>query len=184
MREPAFRVAWFLLFTAIITGVVIHLNAHGSFGKAGSLAMMWCPAVAALGASLVTRRSLKEVGWRPQPKWIAIGWLLPIGYAFLAYGGVWLARIGSVPNPTFLSRARLTLNMAHSPDRLVIIAAFGFITVCLLPPSMISARSGSVRRVPPSLAALSGVLGILQHFFGSAMARLALQKSTRWPAFR
>ena len=28
--------------------------------------------------------------------------------------------------------------MAHRPDWLVIVAAFGFITVCLLPPSMIS----------------------------------------------
>lgn len=138
MREPAFRVTWFLIFTAVTTGAVSHLNAHGSFGKAGSLAMMWCPAVAALGASVVTRRSLKEIGWRPQPKWIAIGWLLPISYAFVAYRGVWLAGLGSVPNPTFLSRAQLTLNMAHRPDWLVIVAAFGFITVCLLLLSMVS----------------------------------------------
>lgn len=56
----------------------------------------------------------------------------------MAYRGVWLAGLGSVPNPTFLSRAQLTLNMAHRPDWLVIVAAFGFITVCLLLLSMIS----------------------------------------------
>jgi membrane protease YdiL (CAAX protease family) len=41
-----------------------------------------------------------------------------------------------VPNPTFLERARLTLNLPTSSDTAVIFAAFGFITVVNLLPSV------------------------------------------------
>jgi membrane protease YdiL (CAAX protease family) len=99
---------------------------------------MWSPALAALVASILTRRSLKAIGWRPWPlKWLAAGWLFPILYAFPAYALVWVSGLGSVPNPTFLERARLTLNMPDQPNWLVIVSAFGFITILNLLPGMI-----------------------------------------------
>ena len=50
-----------------------------------------------------------------------------------------MARRSRLGSESYVSvAARLTLNMAHSSDWLVIVSAFGFITVCLLPPSMIS----------------------------------------------
>ena len=66
--------------------------------------------------------------------------------------------------------------MAHSPDWLVIVAAFGFITVCLLPPSMISALGEELgwrgflvpeltQWIGPERAALtSGVIWCAWHF--------------------
>jgi membrane protease YdiL (CAAX protease family) len=99
---------------------------------------MWTPGLAAILTSLILRRSLKEMGWSLRPvKWLAFSWLMPILYGFLAYVPLWLTGLGSVPNPTFLERARLTLNLSTGPDFTVILAAFGYITLVNLLPSMI-----------------------------------------------
>lgn len=128
----------FIFLVAAISIVVDKLISRGLFGHAGSLAYMWCPALAAIAASIVTRRSFKQIGWRPRFKWIALGWLIPIGYGFITYGAVWLTRLGDFPKSTFPERARMILNMsATQPDWIVIVAAFGYITVALLPPSLI-----------------------------------------------
>ncbi len=130
----------FVVLVAVISIAVDQLVARGVFGGAGSLAYMWCPALSALVASVISRRSLKEIGWRPRLKWLALGWVIPVACAFVAYGLVWLTGLGGVPRARFLERARIVLNMqASRPDWLVIVAAFGFITLWLLLPSMISA---------------------------------------------
>lgn len=66
-----------------------------------------------------------------------MGWLLPILYALPAYALVWLTGLGGVPNPTFLERARLTLNMPDASNELLILAAFFYITLINLIPSML-----------------------------------------------
>lgn len=132
-----------ITFTILVMAISVaadRLISRGLFGPAGSIVYMWCPAVAALLASVITRRSLKDIGWRPRLKWIPLGWVIPIAYGFTAYGLVWLSGLGAVPKSTFLERARPTLNMsATQPNWLVIVAAFGFITVPLLLPSLITA---------------------------------------------
>ena len=122
--------------------VAFALAAHYAAPKAGSGAsafiVMWTPALAALAASVLTRRSLGAIGWRPWPvKWLAAGWIIPILYAFPAYALVWLVGLGSVPSPTFLERARFTLGMPSEPHWLVIVSAFGYIALVNLLPNMI-----------------------------------------------
>lgn len=130
----------FILLVGVISVLADQLISRGLFGNAGSLAYMWCPALAAIIASAITRRSLKEVGWWPGFKWSGIAWLIPIGCGFFTYGSVWLTGLGTVPKSTFLERGRMTLHMsAAQPNWLVILTAFAFITVPLLLPSMISA---------------------------------------------
>jgi membrane protease YdiL (CAAX protease family) len=68
---------------------------------------------------------------------LAVGWVIPILYAFPAYALVWLVGLGSVPNPTFLERARFTLGMPSAANWLVIVSAFGYIALVNLPPNMI-----------------------------------------------
>ncbi len=102
------------------------------------LIIMSSPALAALIASLLTRRSLKDIGWRVLPvKWLALGWVLPMLYALPAYALVWFTGLGGIPNPTFLERARLTLNMPSASDGMVIVSAFFYITLVNLIPAMI-----------------------------------------------
>jgi len=83
------------------------------------------PAIAAIIVSLLRRRSLKEIGWKVgRMKWLVAGWVIPVAVSFAAYGLIWIAGLGTVPNPTFLQRARLTLGMTSQSNGLVIVAAF------------------------------------------------------------
>lgn len=134
---PKKRVITFLVVTAILSSVAAILDRRGLFGHAGSLAYMWCPGLAAIISTFITARSFKAIGWTTHPKWLALGWLIPVAYASISYGLVWITGLGGVPSATFLERARITLNMPTRPDWMVIAAAFGFISVILLPPSMI-----------------------------------------------
>jgi CAAX protease family protein len=140
-RTTKARVLTFLILIAAFTAVVQFLNSQNKLGGIGSLVFMWCPALAAIIASVITRRSLKAIGWWPgKPKWLAAGWALPVFYSFVAYGFVWITGLGGFPNPRFLERAPMAMNLApgHSPAY-IIIAAFFFISIYLLIPSMISA---------------------------------------------
>ena len=102
------------------------------------LIIMSSPALSALISSLVVRRSLKEIGWRVLPvKWLALGWIMPMLYALPAYALVWSTGFGGIPNPIFLERARLTLNMPLASDGMVIVSAFFYITLVNLIPAMI-----------------------------------------------
>src|SRR5512147_1532683 len=66
------------------------------------LALMWCPAGAAIITQLLALRSLRGLGWGwPGLRWIGVGYLLPVGYSLVAYSAVWVTRLGGVD----LSRA-------------------------------------------------------------------------------
>jgi len=137
-NTPQRRVLAYIAALLVFTFIANVLAAKLAGSPMASLLIMWSPALAALVASILTRRSLKDIGWKPWPvKWLAMGWLLPLLYALPAYALVWLTGLGGIPNPTFLERARLTLNMPEGSDGLVIIAAFGFITVVNLIPGMV-----------------------------------------------
>src|SRR6476646_5793902 len=138
MEQIAKRRFIFYIVLLFVFTVAANLIAARARSSLLSLLIMWTPALAAILASILTRRSLKEIGWRPWPvKWLAAGWLCPILYAFPAYALVWITGLGSVPNPTFLERARFTLNMPTQANWLVIVAAFGFISIVNLLPGMI-----------------------------------------------
>ena len=137
MSTPRQRVITYIAFV-----VAFALAADYAAPKAGSNAsafvVMWTPALAALAAGVLTRRSLGAIGWRLWPaKWLLAGWIIPILYAFPAYALVWLVGLGSVPSPTFLERARFTLGMPSEANWLVIVSAFAYIALVNLPPNMI-----------------------------------------------
>ncbi len=133
-----YRIAVFLILLVATT-----LAANGIAPKLGNspavpFLFMGTPAIAAILASIFTRRSFREIGWKPWPvKYLGLGWLLPILIAFPAYGLVWLTGLGDVPNPLFLERGRITIGMPGGPNWLFIIAAFGFITIVNLLPNVI-----------------------------------------------
>lgn len=137
LRSPQWRVAMYLLLLFFITlGVHALIDRLLPGSAVGALLMMTSPALAALLASLLTRRSLRAIGWRVTPlKWLGVGWMLPMLYALPAYALLWLTGLGGVPNPTFLERARFTLDMPDAAAPLVIVAAFFYITFVNLPPA-------------------------------------------------
>lgn len=130
------------IFLAILLIFTVTVNWGASLIKSPnlvSLLIMWTPGLAAISASLLTKRSLKLIGWSLSAKWMALGWVLPVAYAFVAYGAVWLLGLGDVPNPVFLERARITMGMNSDSDALIIVSAFFFITVLNLLPAMLLA---------------------------------------------
>jgi membrane protease YdiL (CAAX protease family) len=137
-QTAKYRVLYFLATLIVFTAGAAILANQMPESAIPMLAMMWSPALAALTTSLLTRRSLKQMGWGLGPlKWLAIAWILPIAYGLFAYAPLWISGLGSIPNPTFLERARLTLNMGSGSNTMVILSAFGFITLVNLIPSMI-----------------------------------------------
>lgn len=59
--------------------------------------LMWSPAAGAFVTQLAFHRTLCGLGWRlPAFQWAALGYLLPLAYATVAYGTVWLARLGGL----------------------------------------------------------------------------------------
>jgi len=132
------RVMYYVIFLLIFSIAAYYMAAQLKESPVATLIIMSSPALAAFVASALTGRSLKEIGWGVTPVWwLGIGWLLPILYAVPAYALVWITKLGGVPNPTFLERARFTLNIPSSPDGLVIVAAFFYITIVNLIPSVI-----------------------------------------------
>ncbi|RJP48497.1 MAG: CPBP family intramembrane metalloprotease [Anaerolineaceae bacterium] len=136
--SPQSRIAIYLIFLLLATIAANVIAARLTDSPVAGLILMTSPALAALLASLVTRHSLIDIGWRVTPiKWLGLGWILPILYAMPAYAVLWLTGLGGVPNPTFLERARFTLNMPDVPTHLLIPAAFFYITIINLLPSML-----------------------------------------------
>ena len=61
------------------------------------VSLMWSPAVAAVVTQLYAHHTLRGLGWSlPSLRWVALGYLLPIAYALVAYGAVWLAHLGTI----------------------------------------------------------------------------------------
>src|ERR1700720_880991 len=112
MRESdgtASRVGTFLATTLLLSSIfwlLIIRDGHlAAAGGAYVFGLMWCPGVAALVASVATRRPLREIGWRwPRWRFIALGWGIPLAYASVAYGAAWALQLGRFPNPDFVSR--------------------------------------------------------------------------------
>src|SRR5690242_18373397 len=81
IRTPKIRITVFLVAVTVLTILVSTLDGRGVFGHAGSLMYMWCPALAAILASVITARSFRAIGWTTKLRWLPLGWLIPIAYA-------------------------------------------------------------------------------------------------------
>jgi len=59
--------------------------------------LMWMPALAALITTFIYQRNIRGLGWGlGKPKYYLIAYFLPILYAGIAYGVVWLLGLGDV----------------------------------------------------------------------------------------
>jgi membrane protease YdiL (CAAX protease family) len=86
--------------SAIFWTLIIGAGGLGAHGGLYVFALMWCPGVSALITRLIFQRNVRGEGWRlggvAGAKWAALAYVLPLGYATVAYGFVWLTRLGGV----------------------------------------------------------------------------------------
>ena len=67
------------------------------------LGLMSSPGLAGIATALLLRVPLRRFGWHwPKWKWIAAGYLIPIGYSLIAYSFIWLTGLGR-PHEAHLS---------------------------------------------------------------------------------
>jgi membrane protease YdiL (CAAX protease family) len=83
--------------SAVFYWLIISAGSLGAGGGKYVLALMWCPGVSALITRLVFQRNVRGEGWGlGSPRWLILAYLLPIAYATVAYGLVWLTGLGGV----------------------------------------------------------------------------------------
>jgi membrane protease YdiL (CAAX protease family) len=83
--------------SAVFWWLIISAGSLGAQGGRYVLLLMWSPGVGALITRLIFQRNVRGQGWGlGAPRWAALAYLLPLGYATVAYGLVWLTGLGGV----------------------------------------------------------------------------------------
>lgn len=123
------RVSLFLLlttaFSAVFWGLIIATGRTGGGHGAYATGLMWCPGLAALLACRISGVPLSSLGWSWGPwRWQALAYLVPLGYATLAYGLAWGLGLVVFPDPVFVVWARKGLGWTSAPDGIVVSGVF------------------------------------------------------------
>ena len=124
---------------------------------------------------------------------MAGSWMVvPVAVSFAAYGLIWMTGLGTVPNPTFLQRARFALGMTSQSNGLVIVAAFVYISILGLLPGMMAAIGEEIGwrgfLVPelakwmsfPKTALVSGVIWCAWHMPAILSGSYGTTDTPRW----
>jgi len=94
-RATGIYLVFTLLFSSVIWGLIIWSGHLGMAFGMMIVAIMWCPALAALVSCRVLGRDVRSLGWRwPERRYIVAAYFLPLAYAAIAYGTVWALRLG------------------------------------------------------------------------------------------
>jgi membrane protease YdiL (CAAX protease family) len=79
--------------------LIVHAGSLGTNGGRFVLYLMWTPGLSALATRLIFQRNVRGEGWgwrKSTTRYAIIAYLLPIAYATVAYGFVWLTKLGAV----------------------------------------------------------------------------------------
>ena len=83
--------------SAIFWSLIISGGGLGVHGGIYVFALMWCPGVSALLTRLIFQRNVRGEGWGlGQPRWLVLAYVLPIVYATVVYGLIWISGLGGV----------------------------------------------------------------------------------------
>jgi CAAX protease family protein len=100
-RDARKRIVTFLvltlLFTALSASLAIGIGTGGDAGDLIALGVMWSPGLAALVTIFAFQRNFKGIGWHlGKPRYLLIGYGLPLVECSLVYGLVWLTGLGGL----------------------------------------------------------------------------------------
>ena len=93
------------IITFLVITFILSIIFYGLIIRAGGveedaamiyvILLMWSPGVAGLITTFIYQRNLRGMGWGlGKPKYLAIGWLLPVLYTGIIYSVVWLFGLG------------------------------------------------------------------------------------------
>ncbi len=101
----------FIFFTLLFSSVVwiLTLNATDAGRIAGRIygyGIMWCPALATWITCMFFWRGMSDLGWGWGPaRYLVAAYLIPLGYALVAYLIIWATGLGRFYNEEFVSQA-------------------------------------------------------------------------------
>jgi len=119
-RDSRQGIAIYLLLVLAFSSVFyfLILRAHSLGGGAGLFVfgIMWCPALAGIATLKLSGRDLRDLGWKwPQSPYAVQSWFIPLLYAAIAYGIVWVAHLGGFPNHEFMGVLAQRMGLRVSP---------------------------------------------------------------------
>ncbi|HEY4304494.1 MAG TPA: type II CAAX endopeptidase family protein [Gemmatimonadaceae bacterium] len=83
--------------SAVWWWLIVNAGGLGAHGGAFVFALMWTPGTSALITRLFFQHNVRGEGWGiGSPKWLVVAYVVPIIYATIAYGAVWLTGLGGV----------------------------------------------------------------------------------------
>jgi membrane protease YdiL (CAAX protease family) len=86
-----------VLFTAVSAAAAIGIGTGGDAGELIALGVMWSPGLAALVTVFAFQRNFRGIGWPlGKPRYLLIGYALPLVECSLVYGLVWLIGLGGL----------------------------------------------------------------------------------------
>ena len=99
------KIITYVILTFFLSSIgyylVIHSKAFGINPLISMFYLMWCPALSGIITSLVYEKNIRGIGWKlGRVRWLIMGYTLPVCYATLAYGIIWLFGFGAV-NPLY-----------------------------------------------------------------------------------
>ena len=96
-RKVCTYLALTLAFSSILYALIISAGTLSAGGGTYVFALMWSPGVAALLTRIIHQRNVRGEGWGwGGTRWQILAYFLPLAYALIAYGAVWLAGIGGI----------------------------------------------------------------------------------------
>lgn len=93
------KIATYLALTFGLSSIFYYLIiSAGSLNVKGGMyviGLMWCPGISAIITKLIFQKNLKGLGWKwGKTKYQLTAYFLPILYAFIAYGLIWITGLG------------------------------------------------------------------------------------------
>jgi membrane protease YdiL (CAAX protease family) len=103
-------------FSSIFYFLTLKAHTLGGGGGLYVLGIMWCPALAGMATLKLNGRNLSELGWKwPATNFAIASWLIPLGYAMVAYVIVWSLGLGGFPNHDFMTQLVRRMGLPVSP---------------------------------------------------------------------
>lgn len=91
------KIWFFLILTTLFSAVMWVWAVVGTMPSNGILLLTWCPGLAAIITQRVYHKTVAGLGWRwGKTRYQFASYLIPIGYAGIAYGLVWLLGLGEL----------------------------------------------------------------------------------------
>lgn len=123
--SPRIRVFIYVVLTFVFSSPFYVLCCRRGLKASLVYGLMWCPAIAGLLTTLLTKRSFREFGWRlGKAKYLLAAWLIPMAYSWPAYVLVWATGLGGFPNWQALEQVRGLLHMPSTPTWLLLIVVY------------------------------------------------------------